>query len=352
MRCGQRSTLAYEEHGDRARKREAAELVRVAYVAYTRARERLIITGAVAGATAPIKSDEGRAICLVLPELAVTTDPPAADEDGYVTSAGRDLPSWLRWRLLPAKNWRQSGSSGRESDRGPPLDVPSYVACWKSREERRRLLVRRRPLVSPSALQDQERDARRPPVEDSQDGGEHFDVPLVPVRDLARHLGSLCHEVMEHVDFTSPHAAMEVILEQYRRWEMPILGDLVEEIVAQARTIMSGFFMTDVFERLRTVTVLAMEAPFVMPVGGITGLELEAGVVQGVIDLVYRDPDGAVVVADYKSDHVTPGTLEHKVFAYGQQRHIYTAAVQAALNIPEPPRFELIFLRTGLVVRL
>ena len=71
----------------------------------------------------------------------------------------------------------------------------------------------------------------------------------------------------------------------------------------------------------------------------------------GVIDLVYRDPDdGAWVVCDFKTDRVEgPDEIAERAARYATQGAAYTRALQSALDLPTPPRFELWFLHAGVV---
>ena len=74
----------------------------------------------------------------------------------------------------------------------------------------------------------------------------------------------------------------------------------------------------------------------------------------GVIDLLYNDPEtGAWVVADYKTDAVDgPDSIDRLCRRYAPQGQAYTRAVQQALELSEPPRFELWFLAAGRIVEV
>jgi ATP-dependent exoDNAse (exonuclease V) beta subunit len=74
------------------------------------------------------------------------------------------------------------------------------------------------------------------------------------------------------------------------------------------------------------------------------------GFVAGTIDLLYRDPaTNELVVADYKTDEVAGAALEERARSYASQGQAYVRAVQEALALPAPPRFELWFLHAGVV---
>ncbi len=73
--------------------------------------------------------------------------------------------------------------------------------------------------------------------------------------------------------------------------------------------------------------------------------------VSGAIDLLYRDPgSGALVIADYKTDEVAGADLARRTAIYASQGAAYVRAVQAALELAAPPRFELWFVHAGRIV--
>ncbi len=53
--------------------------------------------------------------------------------------------------------------------------------------------------------------------------------------------------------------------------------------------------------------------------------------VEGIIDLLYEERDGSLVIVDYKSDHISgPRGLSDKVDLYRWQGAAYAAAVEKA----------------------
>jgi ATP-dependent exoDNAse (exonuclease V) beta subunit len=52
--------------------------------------------------------------------------------------------------------------------------------------------------------------------------------------------------------------------------------------------------------------------------------------VEGYLDLVYRDDDGALVVVDYKTDAVPSGAIDSRVTYYRPQMDAYRDALRAA----------------------
>jgi ATP-dependent exoDNAse (exonuclease V) beta subunit len=96
---------------------------------------------------------------------------------------------------------------------------------------------------------------------------------------------------------------------------------------------------------------LAPSDPFRIATGYGAPADDPTGFWSGAIDLLYADPEsGEWVVADYKTDAVEGEGLRDRARAYARQGAVYTRAVQTALRLSAPPRFELWFLRVGQVV--
>ena len=73
------------------------------------------------------------------------------------------------------------------------------------------------------------------------------------------------------------------------------------------------------------------------------GTEVDGMLVEGYVDLLYEEDDGALVVVDYKTDAApTPETLQ----AYGVQLDLYARAVGAATGMS--PTNELVLLGTAI----
>jgi ATP-dependent helicase/nuclease subunit A len=129
-------------------------------------------------------------------------------------------------------------------------------------------------------------------------------------------------------------------------------GGQREAALASARETLARFAEGSLLARLAAVRggVIARELPVLLPPD--PEGEGAVGFVAGSIDLLYRDPEsGELVIVDYKTDRVEGETeLRERAAGYaGQARH-YRRAIQEALVLAAPPRFELWFLYAGAVV--
>jgi ATP-dependent exoDNAse (exonuclease V) beta subunit len=122
-----------------------------------------------------------------------------------------------------------------------------------------------------------------------------------------------------------------------------------DAVLAHARSLWQRFRAGPLAPRLAALAphVVARELPvWVEPAGD--GDADPVGFVAGAIDLLYRDPaTGELVVADYKTDAVDAAGLDTYAARYAPQGRHYARAVERALGLARPPRFELWFLAAG-----
>jgi ATP-dependent exoDNAse (exonuclease V) beta subunit len=168
--------------------------------------------------------------------------------------------------------------------------------------------------------------------------------------------GSAVHAALEHADLAAATPALAADGEHRIARALAALEPADERAAAElrARAIWRGFCDGPLLPRLRALAprVLARELPVLLAPDELALAEGEApvGFVSGAIDLLYADERGEVVVADFKTDEVAgEAALRERCAHYARQADVYTLAVQRALGLSAPPRFELWFLRAGQV---
>ncbi|HKQ61212.1 MAG TPA: UvrD-helicase domain-containing protein [Candidatus Polarisedimenticolaceae bacterium] len=278
---------------------DAAEEVRVLYVALTRARDRAIL---VAGPPPARGSARG------LEALrAWGYDAAAPPADGETLADGRVLH---RCRRAPPRP--------RASERQQPVDERAAVARYAAVRER--LSETARPtFVSPSGLDDE-------PVgtgAGSRDLGKASGIAIhrllqqwtrAPLADPSRRLAELCAEL-------APQLAVERA-----------------ELEREAGEILAAFLGSELSDWLSKIRPLDRELPLLLR-------RDDGSILRGTLDLLYQDPRGGLVVADYKTDRDADDEALRR--RYGAQLAAYAAAVQEANGLLLPPRRELWLLRHG-----
>jgi ATP-dependent helicase/nuclease subunit A len=160
--------------------------------------------------------------------------------------------------------------------------------------------------------------------------------------------GRAVHAALERWDFRDA-AALRAMAEAATRpaaGEIRLAADPAATLARALREvgeILAGFLASDLPARLGRTTILGREVPVLF--GG-----EEETVWSGACDLIYRDADGSVVVADYKTDAVS-GDPREAADRYRPQMTVYREAVSRALP-GATVRAEILFVRTGRTVRL
>ena len=279
------TTRAYSDLHEREKEMEASELRRLLYVAATRARDRLVVTS-----FGKLTKQGGEAASGVLLGCAAGALPaPARIEAAYEDGGVLVLPP---------------GEPPARDERDEALDAATLVAA------RSAWLAERAALLAT---------ATRPAAATSPSGLEHVDEEVraggpgaPPGRARALALGSAVHRVMELCDLDDasslPALAAAVTLELGR-------PDLAESAAALAAACW----------RAAPVRAAALSAEVHREVS--IGALVDGAVVNGAIDLLYRDGEQWVVV-DYKTDRgADPEVLRER---YTPQGAAYALAVEAA----------------------
>ncbi|HXU33355.1 MAG TPA: UvrD-helicase domain-containing protein [Thermoanaerobaculia bacterium] len=370
---------------------EAAERVRTLYVALTRAKVRLVISGLWnereanpdnAAADPGNLAERARSHLHLLTARAGRPDLAALWSE--LESAEPQESSWIDgdgvlWRFpgLDAAAARAEASpKARTAGVAPPYGTAVEVAAAVRDlgERRRQASARQARRISAPASEEAHERLRQLQAERNESAAESPEAVLVADaanasadienrRNAAMAAGTAVHRALETWDL-----AAEVAAERARQIEnlSGTLATLVgidpearHAAEVRARGLLEAFAAGPLIERLRTLSpnILARELPVLLPAPA--NLELETGPVgfiSGAIDLLYREEgleSGGFVVVDYKTDDIqSEGELNARAAAYAPQGAHYARAIRDALGLAEPPRFELWFLSTGSVVRL
>jgi ATP-dependent exoDNAse (exonuclease V) beta subunit len=329
-------TLEFDELRSERQAREREEEGRVFYVAMTRARERLLLSGAVdfsswpkENGTSPPISWLGPGLIPSLPQLVaggggISTVPAGehgagppvrvtlSDPSSY-GAVLRDAPSSVRAQdgdgdLVPSGREAPSlDQRAPSAARGHPVSAPTPAPALPA-------------TLSYSSLTQLERCGYRWYLE------RVLRMPEDAVRGAggggleARARGILVHRLLElhrHGSATAPDAArvVEVAAELGYR---PQSGE-ADEIAA----LIAAALASPLGARIARARARRIEHPFAFALGP------AAPLVTGVIDVLCEEADGTLLVVDYKSDRLEPGAEMETLVRdeYAVQRLLYALAV-------------------------
>jgi ATP-dependent helicase/nuclease subunit A len=351
--------LDYEQLAEERRRAEAEEEDRILYVAMTRARERIVLSGAVdfqrwpeprRGATAI--SWLGPALSAELPLLAQSPGGPWHDLAlaGALAQAGAGAVT-VRCRLNapatvgavlrraahpPAEPSRAGAGEGAQADGAPAHGSPADAARAPAAQAQApsapaaqaqapfaKAAGEETATLSYTSLSELERCGYRYYLERvlglKEDRAAARAQPGAS-GGQARARGTLVHRLLESVDFARPSPLQaDRVAALARELGMHLAPAEGAEIAA----LIDAAAGTDTAARIATAVDVRREHPFAF------ALHDGGALVTGVIDLLAREADGGCVVLDYKSDRVgAEADLEAIVEReYGLQRMLYALAM-------------------------
>ena len=302
-------TPDYPALADQENDHAAAELVRLAYVAATRARDHLLVSMYQSTARG---NQQNNGITVQIANLTADKRPPHSE-------VSVDVDADLKWNPVPA-----DGAAPGEYDLDTWQSARKLSIDGRSRPQAvtaTRLARAGAPVEVEIENKDVEPDASRPWR--TGRGGTAFGSAIHGVlQDIVGRMSSLLP--------LSDDVPLEEFLAQWDE-EIERLASSRDEVgPSRAGEI------ADLAKRtLRNPAVVAaLRARVLWPeIPAAAQIETPSGpvVIEGIIDLLYEDFDGQLVILDYKSDRVDN---EHEVAAkvnhYGMQGAVYAAAVEKA----------------------
>ena len=338
-------------------KKGAAEQVRTLYVALTRARRRLVVSGRWKAAGAAPAEAGSFADLLALRRGGL---PDLEGEHARAAAEGRSelVADGVRWRFLALEVQEPRLVAGERAGlaEGRAAALAGSIRLAEGAAAARRRAARSRSR-SAAAEKDAESREERLEARFGAEGG--FAAELRARGEVAREAalaaGSAVHAALEAIDPAAPASEARTragaVLEATLRAE---LGEAADPAIARGRELLGRFFDGELYRRLASLGehLLARELPVLLEPEG-AGPEEPVGFWSGAIDLLYFDARSEeYVVADYKTDRVEAGKAREVALRYRAQGAVYVRAVQRALGLRSPPRFELWFLSCGEIVPL
>lgn len=352
-------SLGFDRVEAQRRQVEAAERVRLLYVAMTRAKDRLVLAGNWPERIGPKPWDQAQTFLELLgsrqglPEgLAARWETATQDGEGETSRAWTfEDGTGALWKF-PALRPGDQVRLAAEPER-PSLPGPEEIALVSAtlRIEREKAASRMERTFGGTASEEAHALLREQQAERLADETRSGN-PAVN-REAAMAAGGAVHRALEEWDLEADPrreaSRQRALLPAY----LAVLGEgeELERALPVAESLLETFATGPLLKRLLGLKghLLARELPILVPPGD--GQHAPVGVVTGAIDLLYRDPtDGRLVIADYKTDEVATEEIATRAAVYAPQGGIYVRAIQEALELAEPPRFELWFLRAGRVV--
>jgi ATP-dependent helicase/nuclease subunit A len=335
--------LDYRALGDEQTQADAREERRLFYVAMTRARERLVLSGAAKLDQWPSEGGGGP-IAWIGPAVLGQVEP-LIEEGSGVTAPGvrfafvreQDAPAA---ELVAAESASAAGSGAGEGPVGeagerapepppaaqpaPPVSALSYSSLGEYERCGYRFYAER-VLALPPVRGERGRGAIGDPGDPAAAGGAG-EGDVGPGGLGAADRGVVVHDLLERLNFRRPVKPTPALIEAAREragLATPIRG----EDAADVAGLVERFTATELCARLGRARHTATEERFAFLLGEGAGGVL----IVGAMDVFAREQDGRALVVDYKSDRLDGAApRELAATAYGTQRLIYALAALRA----------------------
>ena len=304
---------------------EAEEERRLFYVAMTRARERLILSGCLDLERRPEPRPGGPPIDWIARALVGE----GACTDAVVERRWDGRPARVRCRLNdPAQLAALLPAAGRARAGAPGTALADAPAVLPAQPSRPRPAPQR---LSYSSLGAYARCGYRfylervlrlprvaPPEPDAVEGAAAGEGVAGALSPMLR--GSLVHRLLEDLDYARPVAPAAAAV---RELAADMGAEPAEDEVEDVRALVAAFADSPLCGRLAAARRTRREAPFAF------GLDAAGGgpLVTGFLDVLAVEPDGGVLIVDYKSDRLegaSPAELTER--DYATQRIVYALA--------------------------
>jgi ATP-dependent helicase/nuclease subunit A len=171
-----------------------------------------------------------------------------------------------------------------------------------------------------------------------------------PTKVSRRVLGDIVHQVLRWGRYPDNTENYEKMLDHYA-WELGVVDPAIRQQTAkEALHLVESTMQSDIMLRLRQARLVYREIPFIY--------QSDKHIVNGVIDVLFQDPDGQWNVLDYKTsllktnDLLLPNAnlLKEHARRYHLQIGVYAAAAQAQIQSEQPPQTYIHYIRYGYTV--
>lgn len=300
--------------------REEAEHRRVLYVGMTRAKDFLLLSGAM---TARSTGETVLGLLQSIGQGEIGTAETQTLTVGNAAIPHTAIPALERLRV---KRSRTDGTLAAS------LDAKSLASLWQSRTARW-IEARSIPTrLTPTSLISLHR-----PLTHTVSGN-------IQEREAGRLVGVLAHRILERWEFSKdPAQLLEAIPRMVPAWLGRDRQASAGVVIDTLHELFASFTQSEPYLMLKSSTILGREVPFLMSRHG-------SQIVEGVIDLIYR-LDGRLWIADYKTDSVSKPEARPRAEQYTQQALLYREAVTLSLGL-SPVSFQFLFLRPGVSVEI
>lgn len=338
-------TLSKQAMKERIKIETISEEMRILYVALTRAKEKLIITGY----SKPEKEDElndiiskyGETSYLVLKKYISYLD---WIRLVYISNKEKmsklaDINIYEKSQILKSKSDKKESSINstdikqkleKELDEKEYKEIAKNIE-YKYKNQEATVIPNKTSVTEIKKLKSKNKDNELVTIE--------IPKPKFLQRDESEKItnaekGTLIHLCMQKLNIIQREYTVDDIKEFVQKLQK---DNIISEKEYEAINIMKiyNFTKSNIWKALKQAKVVEREKPFYIniPAKDVYGKDLdEQLLVQGIIDLYYIDKEDNLILVDYKTDYVENRDEQILINKYKMQLELYKKALESAMN--------------------
>lgn len=338
-------TLSKQAMKERIKIETISEEMRILYVALTRAKEKLIITGY----SKPEKEDElndiiskyGETSYLVLKKYISYLD---WIRLVYISNKEKmsklaDINIYEKSQILKSKSEKKESSINstdikqkleKELDEKEYKEIAKNIE-YKYKNQEATVIPNKTSVTEIKKLKSKNKDNELVTIE--------IPKPKFLQRDESEKItnaekGTLIHLCMQKLNIIQREYTVDDIKEFVQKLQK---DNIISEKEYEAINIMKiyNFTKSNIWKELKQAKVVEREKPFYIniPAKDVYGKDLdEQLLVQGIIDLYYIDKEDNLILVDYKTDYVENRDEQILINKYKMQLELYKKALESAMN--------------------
>ena len=323
-------TLAKEAIKYKAKKELQSEEMRLLYVALTRAREKIVITGISKNLQKEIKDKK---------ELLEANTSETKINKTIVAKAKSYL-DWLEFVTLNSKEAKdfievyEHKSSEldykEELQEKEKIEIPK-IEISQEINEKLNWTYKNKELTNTIGKSSVSKLSHNEEIKNSVEKVIPEFLKATKKNLTGAERGTIMHLVLQKLDYNEEYTIEKInkLLEELQAKK--IITEIQKESI-QIGSILE-YTKSSIFKELKTAKKVYKEKPFYIniPAKEIYENDIEEMVlVQGIIDLYYIDKNDNIILVDYKTDYVEKGQEEQLIEKYKKQLELYARAIKEA----------------------
>ena len=326
------NTIAKEAIKIKSKTEILSEEMRLLYVALTRAKEKLIITG--------VEKDLQKSLSNKQKDLEIY-----AETEKIPLSLVKKSKTYLDWleyiylfnkekdiiefnKIVLENNKSRVENEDKEDVKEQKIETPKNITKERKEEINKKLTWKYKYIDSTKI---EGKTSVSVIAKNNEKNIQIIEKPkfMQNIETLNKaEIGTLMHLILQKLDFKINYNENDLNELIQKLIYLNVITEKQSEYIDKKKVL--NFTKTELFKEIQDAKEIYKEQPFHMSV--IDEKTKEKILIQGIIDLYYINQNDEIVLVDYKTDYVEKEKKEELINKYKEQLAIYKQAIEKALN--------------------